>query len=273
MAYNNYQSQGNYAAQPGSYQQQPKSAKRREDPENQVKLTGTIRPMSANEQDTITYYPSKYDPNAGFVQFLLKRTDFTGRVDENGNQITRNLSVPVKINTNKDITPQMLQSLVSGMVIHITGELMLTSYESKKTGGKVSTLQVKAYNIKILSGPAVNAQPQQQMPQYGYQQQAPGYGPQGMQQPMPQGYQQPYQQQAPQYGQQGYYGPGMPPAYGQQAPAVAPQMPPQQAQPAAPAPPYYQPAPQPAYGQGQQMPPAYHQATGTQNPADDLPVA
>lgn len=263
MAYNNYQNQDNYPAQTGGYQQQTKSAKRREDPENQVKLTGTIRPMSANEQDIITYYPSKYDPNAGFVQFLLKRTDSTGRVDENGNQITRNLSVPVKINTNKDITPQMLQSLVSGMVIHITGELMLTSYESKKTGSKVSTLQVKAYNIKILNGPTMNAQPPQQTQQYGYQQQAPMYGQQGYQQP------QQYPQQMPQYGQQqGYYGPGTPPAYGQQAPAVAPQMPPQQAQPAAPAPPYYQPAPQPAYGQGQQMPPAYHQATGTQNPAD-----
>ena len=247
--YNNNQNQG-YA--PNGYAQSGQ-ARQKKTKINQWEGEGILRPKSSNEQDPIKYYPSK-NGNGGAIYATLRCTEMTGQMDENGRPKTTTSFVPITVWTNKNITPQILQSLVSGMKVHVIGKLKNESYENKTTHQKVSSLVVDVFVLEILEMPM-------QAPAYGQAQ--PQYGAQMP--PMQQGYP---QQQPPMYGPQGGYAP-----QGYQQPAPAPQQ----------QPPYYQPAgqspypPMPAQAmppqQGyQQAPPTYNRPQGGAPVVDDLPV-
>lgn len=157
---------------------------------NQWEGEGIIRPKSTNEQDPIKYWPSKTG-NGGAIYATLKCTELTGQTDQNGQPKTTTAFVPITIWTNKNITPQMLQSLVPGMKVRVVGKLKNESYENKTTHQRVSSMVVNVFVLEILEMPM-------QAPAYG------SAGQYGMQMPPMQGYQQ-QQPQAPMSGQQGGY--------------------------------------------------------------------
>lgn len=234
-----------YQNNPGGYQQQPYQqgqAQRgaRKEKINEWCGVGIVRPKSANENDVIKFYPYK-DKDGGIVNFNLKITEFTGTSDEYGNPRQRQTSVPVSVRTNKNITSQQLQSVVSGMKVRIVGRLELQSYKSTKTGMDVTALVVVAHVFEILEMPMQAAQQYQRPAAPGYAQGGAPY-----QQPAPQGYQQggysPYPPQQGGYmqGQNPPYPPAMPAQQQGQMYQPQGQMPSQN-------PPYYQPP------QGQQQ--------------------
>ena len=251
----NQNAQGGYQQQPYPQGQAQKAP--RKDKVNEFTGIGIVRPLSNNENDTITFYPNKAKPG-GHISFFLKITELTGTSDENGNPNASRVSIPVNVWTNKNITPQQLQGVISGMKVQIVGKVKLGVHENKQTGQKLSRLEVDAHVFKVLEMPMQGAQQYQAGPAGG---QAPRYGQQQM--PPQQGYQQPapgyqpyppqggYAQPAPIPGPQGYY-----PAQQQMPPQKQPAQGYQQARPAGQQvppptiPPYYQPAPQQGYQQG-----------------------
>lgn len=235
---------------------------------NQWQGTGILRSRSADENEPLKFIP--WRSGGGVINANLKIAEPIG-VDENGAPKVKRVSIPVSIMTNKNITAQQLQSLVSGTKVHVVGKLELETYESKRTNSKVSTLVVKVYVLDVL-----------EVPMQAYQQFAQP-APQYPGQPAPQGGYYPGQQQPQWY-------PGQPQP--QPAPQPAPQQYPAQPQPQGG---YYQghpqpqpqPAPQGGYYPGQPQPqpapqggipgqpqaaPAWYQPQPEMN-IDDLPPA
>ena len=221
---------------------------------NQWQAIGILRARSADENEPLKFIP--WRSGGGVINANLKITEQIG-VDEGGNPKTSKVSVPVSIKTNKNITAQQLQSIVSGTKVRVVGRLKLETYESHNT--KKTTLVADIYVLDILEQPmhpAFGGYPQATMPQPQYQPQYPQgyfpgqYPPQGVgpqYQAGPQNY--PVPQQAPQGYYQGQYVPqGSAPQY----PQANPQTYPGQQQPS-------------------QMPPWFQQPQEVE--VDDLPPA
>ena len=231
MAYPQQYQSGNYPQSSGSkgYGRQQKEVL------NKAEYTGIVRPLSKNENDPIKFYPFK--TGGGIIHFVLKVTEpyldanLQPKYNEQGLPMVITTPINVDVRTNKNITPEMLASIVPGMKVHVVGRTRHTAYKDQKTGEDKFKEICDAYVFNILAGPM--EQTMGGMPQY--------QAPMQPQQPQPYGY-------APQYPQGPQYGQQMPPQYN---PQFAPQqMPPQQAQSQraqqqAPVPPYYQPAPPP----------------------------
>lgn len=221
---------------------------------------GVIRPRSKNINDPIKFYESK--TGAGGVIFAnMEINEYTGRNDQNGQPIYRKTSVPINVNTNKEISDGLLHSLVSGMTVHAVGRLKIESYQ--KDGQMVSKLVVDVFVLRIVEGaqPAYNPYGQGQYPPQGY---APQNGCQQPQYPngYPQQGQQPYAPQYPNQYQQGYNPQYQNPGQYQQQGFV----PQPQAQPG------FQPQyPQPNYPQGAPQGNGYQMQAGGQQTAKTAP--
>lgn len=260
--------QGGYAANPTN---------QKKEKTNVWEGVGLVRARSANENDPLRLYD--FANGGSSLHFNLKVSEFTGTADQNGNPKVKIVSVPVDVYTNKNVTKEMLGAIVPGMKVRVVGHLDLQSYESKRTGSKVTSLVVKAYVLEILEGPQYQQNPygapqgmqapvygapvQQYPPQQGYgpAQHAPAYGMQAPQYPQPQPMQAPGYG-APQYPQpQPYAGP-----QAQQMPAQGQQMPRQQA------PAYQQGIQQPMAPQQPKTPPYYRSAPAPQQPPQNAPI-
>lgn len=225
---------------------------------NQWQAIGILRSRSTDENEPLKFIPWKN--GGGVVNANLKITEQIG-VDENGQPKTRKTSVPVSIKTNKNITAQQLQSIMSGTKVRVVGRIQLETYESKSTNSRKTTLVADVYVLEILEvpmQPAFGGYPQGMVPPQGMTppqgMPAPGYPPQGYPQAQPQYH--PGQQPPQQY----YHQPQQAPQP-QQMPT---QMPPQQQ--------YYQQPHQPQQApqmQGQQVPAWYQHVP--QPVIDDLP--
>ncbi len=250
---------------------------------NQWVGVGIIRPRSANKSDPINFVP--FRNGGGVINADLAITQPAG-LDENGMPKMKNVSIPISIKTNKNITAQQLQSIVNGMKVRVVGPMEPETYTNKKTGQLVSSLVCNAYVFEVIDSNVNSASPQGYYPPQGQQMPPQGgyYPPQGQQMSPqgnfpPQGYYPPQGQQMPPQG--GYYPPQgqqMPPqGFYPPQPGNNPYARPAQAQPQTPqqGTGYYphgqNPAPQ---NPGPQYPPIPAQA---QTPAsiqdiDDLPA-
>lgn len=235
----------------------------------ETKATGIVRPRSLNDQDQITFYPFRNRPGGGIHFMLCIPENYT---DANGVAKTRTEYILTSITTNRNITPQQLQAIRTGMKIHVKGKIKRESYASKKEPGKMNYDTVlDVYYIEILEmpnqaaaygpaqGPAYGPQAPQQQPGYGAQPQyQPPYGPQPPQAPYQQPqYQPPYQGGAPQQQPPQQGGPA---AYQHQGQPAAPQQPS--------APPYYIP---PQGGQQPQQQPKDAQGAAPSEDPGDMP--
>lgn len=208
---------------------------------------GIVTPRSGKAEDEIKFFPFT-KTGGGVIHISLKCEEMLG-ADANGQPKIKTAYIPVNVMANKLITVQQLQSVRAGMKVKVVGKLEPETYDSRRTGTKVTTLVVNAYVFEILQLPM-------QQPVYPQPQQ--GYGPQ-----QPQGGYPPYGGQAPYGGGQPVYPPpqGGYPAYGAQP--VYPQGPQAPAYP-----------PQPQQGYGPQQPQGGYPAYGGQPaPAPAAPAA
>ena len=221
----------------------PQGGKQKKEIFNQWQATGVLRALKESE-------PLKFTPwqNGGVLNGLLVVMEPIG-VDENGQPKVRKFSMKVSIKTNKNITAQQLQSLVSGTKVRVVSRLVYESYTDRNQQ-QVTKICADVYVLEVLEVPMQNYQQPYYQPQVPTPQ-PPQYQPQYPPQAPPQ-----YQPQPPQYQPQ--YSP-----QAQSQPQAQPQYPPQYPPQV---PPYYQ---QPAYGQGQSpMPPP-----PSIRDVDDLPPA
>lgn len=194
---------------------------------------GILRPRSNNENEPLKFI--QWKSGGGVINAKLNITEQFG-TDEHGNPKTKRTSMPVRIKTNKNITAQQLQSIVSGTKVRVVARMEQETYDSKLDNSKKEIVFADVFVLEILEvpmmpvyggypGTAAPVPPQGVPHQYGYPPapngypQYPGYPPQGQPQ-----YQPPYQSQAPQ-GQPApsYHGFPPPPPQGQDMPKYYPQ--------------------------------------------------
>ena len=264
------------------YQQQGGQSRRRRDPAqepvNQFRGIGIVRPRSGKDDDPIQFWPFKGRPG-GAIHFMLVTSEMIGN-DESGQPKTKDTYHQVTVMTNKSITQQQLEGIRAGMKVRVVGPYRTESFKGRD-GNQQFRMVVQAFVLEVLEMPQQIAAP------------AP-YAPQGQQYPTPQGQPFPASRQGgqPFYGQQPGYQQGWPqqqppmpgqpfpapqqggqqPFYGQQPgyqqgwpPLGAPQQ-----QPPMPAQPF--PAPQAQQTQ-QQMAPPYYKAPAAPPQAAPAPGA
>ena len=226
---------------------------------------GIVRSRSANADEPIRFFPFKNGGGAIHISLLVTESFGAGA---DGAPRTRTTYIPVNVTTNNgsqnQITPQQLQSVRPGMKVRVVGRLGTETYDSKRTGQKVTSLVVDAFVFEILDIGQVPAYPQQGgalLPHQGAGHYPPasaqGYGFQGGA-PAPFYGQNFPQQNAPVYPQQQPYPQPapMPPYPGGYAPGAGIPQPAQPQHPGA-VPPYYHPPAVPA-----PAPPATPQGAG-----------
>lgn len=234
---------------------------------NKLEFVGVVRPIGADENAPIKFIP--FRTGGGVIHFQIRivepslNANGEPRYDQGQNPIMNVSNFRVNVRSNRNISPDMLQRVVSGMKVHVVGRLVNETFTNKQTGKVNNIPACDAYVFEILETPM-----QQYAPQYGgqvgYQQpvygqpQAPVYPQQGGYPPQ-QGSYNPAQVQ----GQQMQYPPRQQGGYQQPQQPQQPQTPPayyQQAPQSQPAPAYYQPAPKapaaPTYVDDGDLPPA-----------------
>lgn len=209
-----------------------------------AEFTGTVRPLTMKEGDPIRFF--QFKNGGGAIHFLVEVAK-TLPADASGQERVKTERYKVDAYTNKDLTPEFLQSLVPGTKVNIACEPTYNFQKDQNGQPAKPELVFRAFAIRVRE---YAQQPAQQAPQ-----QYPAYQP-GYAAPAQPGYQQPYQQQyAPaQYPNQPYGQPG-----GQYVPQGGFAQPQQPQRPQAPyqnqgypqqpagqpVPPYFKPAPQP----------------------------
>lgn len=235
-----------------NYNNQGGQGRQHKDKECYAEFTGVVRPMTMKEGDPVRFF--QFKNGGGAIHFLLE-VQKKLPADASGQERVKTERYKIDAYTNKDLTPEFLQSLVPGTKVNVASEPTY-NYPKDANGqpGKPE-LVFRAFAIRVREYPQQQPVQYQQAPQPQY----PAYLPQYPAYQPQQGY-------APaQYPNQAYGQPG-----GQYVPQGGfgqPQAQPQQQRPQQ----YPQQAPQqPKYG-GQPVPP-YFQPPQQGAPMVDMPA-
>ena len=146
-----------------AYSNRQRGSQPREEKVNQVTLIGTVCARSRNENDPIEY--KAFQNGGGGISIIVKTAEPRGIDPATGQQKIRYEKHPVKIFVNKNITEQMLRTIVAGMMIKVIGQLRSDNWQDKQTNEWHNGYAVEAYYLETRQ-PAMMQGPYPQQPPY-----------------------------------------------------------------------------------------------------------